>query len=178
MEWHPLPHQFTIPGPSCYTQGYYCPVCDLEATLRLHEKREGGRVHLPKELQSKKLGRGPTNKHHLGICGSCPGVYLHGSKCPEPLLQYMPMFSSFPDFIGKTCYEIFHLHVCRGLWNQVKMYKADEAGNRVLLGNPWKRNQSHEVYHRLRDLYKIPNLRKKKAVAAEGENGENDQDED
>ena len=142
-----------------------CVVCQLEADLRLSKNRSSGPVRLP-----NKSSRGPKSKQSLGTCVNCDGVFLHGNACAEDLYEIMPMFGSFAEFRGKTCFEIYHLSRCKGLWNTAQVFKKDTvSGSRVFSHTEIHRNQTHEVYIELQSLYGIPNKRKKN-ITSDNEN--------
>ena len=103
------PCRFMVPPCSMsYPKYVRCLVCRLEEDLCLHQRRRGGPVRLGQQ------SRGSKHKHQLGYCTSCNGAYLHGTPCPQNLVNDMPLFS-LPDSRGKTCFEIFHLECCQGL---------------------------------------------------------------
>ena len=91
-----------------YPSNVRCLICRLEQDLRRNRKRNGGPVSVPRG------SRGPKNIHHLGYCTSCQGAYLHGSSCPENLVNELLLFS-LPEFVGKSCFDIFHHPSCKGM---------------------------------------------------------------
>lgn len=58
---------------------------------------------------------------------------------------------------SKTCFEIFHLERCKGLWYLHKRFTTNGSGQREYSRTEtWNGNQSHEVYKELYRLYDIP----------------------
>lgn len=170
------PCRFMVPPCSMsYPKYVRCLVCRLEEDLRLHKRRRGGPVKLGQQ------SRGSKHKHQLGYCTSCNGAYLHGTPCPQNLVNDMPLFS-LPDFRGKTCFEIFHLERCKGLWYLHKRFTTNGSGQREYSRTEtWNRNQSHEVYKELYRLYDIPcqkKGRRKKSAEVDDANNYDDNEEE
>ena len=158
-----------------YPKYVRCLVCRLEEDLCLHQRRRGGPVRLGQQ------SRGSKHKHQLGYCTSCNGAYLHGTPCPQNLVNDMPLFS-LPDFRGKTCFEIFHLERCKGLWYLHKRFTTNGSGQREYSRTEsWNRNQSHKVYKKLQRLHDIPcqkKGRRKKSAEVDDANNYDDNEEE
>ena len=80
--------------------------------------------------QSKK-GNGERAKKYMVKCAQCKGeVWLHTHRdgvCSRKIF-------TLPQFVGKSCFEIFHSDKAKGLWNySMKNGKRIKVYQQVIL---------------------------------------------
>ena len=76
----------------------------------------------------------------------------------DKFIQHTPLFG-YEQFKGKSCFEIYHLEACKGLWYPDRVESIDKDGKKTIKCEIRVR-QTHEMYKKLRALYEIPNNRK------------------
>ena len=111
----------------------YCDICKLEIPFRdacgVKDQR----------------GKSARCKNMLVKCDTC-GIIAHGvvSDLDRKIL-------SFPEFRGKSCFEIVHMKDCAGLFHTL------QANNTTTHKRQISRLSSHPILHRLWDEYNKEN---------------------